>query len=257
MFMFMSLQEKEAKVEIAAKWDESSESYDSHHGHGIKTEEERKAWIKALSTALPPIGSKVLDVGCGTGEMSLLLAEMGYIVTGIDLSEKMVQKARSKAKVSKLKVRFEPGDAEKLSFEDSSFDVVINRHVLWTLSRPKGALQEWKRVLKNEGKLIVIDSLWMDVSLENKLRRLIGDLSILILERQNPRRGWYSKETESTLPHPRGMDAQKARTYLEEAGFKGIDLAYLDNIRDLQRKHMPFSQKVTHNASYYMICGQK
>jgi len=255
--MFVPLLEKEAKAEIAAKWDDSSESYDSHHGHGIKTKKEHEAWIEALSGVLPPIGSKVLDVGCGTGEMSCLLAEMGYIVTGVDLSERMLQKARSKANVADLKVRFEPGDAEKLSFEDESFDAVINRHVFWTLLRPRSALQEWKRVLKNKGRLIVIDGLWMDVSLESKLRRLIGDLSILILKRRNPREGWYSKETELALPHPRGMDVQKARTYLEEAGFKGIDLTYLDNIRNIQRKHMPFSQRVTHDAAYYMICGQK
>jgi len=196
-------------------------------------------------------------VGCGTGEMSLLLAEMGYIVTGIDLSEKMLQKARFKANAANLKAWFEQGDAEKPGFEDDSFDSVINRHVFWTLFRPQSALHEWKRVLKDEGRLIVIDSLWMNASLESKLRRLIGDLSILILERQNPRKGWYSKETESALPHPHGMDAQKARDYLKEAGFKGINLMYLDNIQNIQKKHMSFSQKVTQNAANYMVYGDK
>lgn len=253
----MPLQDIDLKEAIREKWDESAQSYDSYHGHGIKSEEERSAWNRAFDKALPKGKLKILDVGCGTGEISHLLAEMGYLVTGIDLSDKMLAVAKSKFEASGYAALFECGDAENLSFSDGSFDIVLNRHLLWTLPHPKAALQEWKRVLKNGGHVVLIDGLWMDGSLENKLRRLIGDLSILILERKNPRKGWYSKKTESVLPHPHGMDAQKARTYLKDAGFKVIELAYLDDIHDIQRKHMPFSQKVSHNASYYMICGQK
>jgi hypothetical protein len=97
----------------------------------------------------------------------------------------------------------------------------------------------------------------MDGSWESKLRRLIGDISILITERQNPRKGSYSKETDSALPHSHGMDASLARTYLEGAAFKEIDLAYLREIRDIQRKYMPFAQKINYNVDYYMICGKK
>ncbi len=247
----------ELKEAIREKWDESSQSYDSYHGHGIKSDEERRAWKQALQSVLGKGHLRVLDVGCGTGEISLLLAEMGHQVTGIDLSEKMISLARSKAKASRLKAQFEPGDAEALNSKDESFDVVLNRHLLWTLPHPKKALQEWMRVLKTGGKAILIDGLWMDGSWESKLRRLIGDFCILILERENPRKGWYSRETDSALPHRHGMDASVARTYLEEAAFKEIDLAYLREIRDIQRKSMPFAHKITYNVDYYMICGKK
>lgn len=247
----------ELKESIREKWDESSQSYDSLHGHGIKSKEERDAWKNILETVLPRGRLRILDVGCGTGELSLLLAGMGHKVTGIDLSDEMLSVAISKAKASRLRAQFVTGDAESLNFDDESFDAVINRHLLWTLPHPDSALREWKRVLTKVGRVIIIDGLWMDGSLENKLRRLIRDLSVIILERQNPRKGWYSKKTEAKLPHPHGMDVKAARDYLEEAGFTEIEQRYLDDIMGIQRKHMPFSQIVTYNAKYYMICGQK
>lgn len=253
----MLLHDKEAKAEIAEKWDESSESYDSHHGHGIQTDEEHDAWIRVLSRLLPPVGSKILDVGCGTGEMTLLLAEMGYNVTGIDLSEKMLQKARVKAKSSKRKVRFERGDAEKLNSGDESFDVVINRHLLWTLHRPTEAIDEWKRVLKKNGKLIVIDGLWNDGSINHRLCRSVSDLFIMISERKDPRKGWYSKELNCTLPHPFGMKKETAQEYFEAANLRDISAVTLNDIRDIQRKNMPFSQRITYNFTYYLISGCK
>jgi len=245
------------KKAIGEKWDESSQSYDSYHGHGIKSDEEREAWKQALQSVLGMGHLSVLDVGCGTGEISLLLAEMGHQVTGIDLSPKMLALARSKAKANDFKAKFEAGDAEALVFGDESFDAVINRHLLWTLPHPKEALREWKRVLKAGGKAILIDGLWMDGSWESKLRRFIGNFSILALERQNPRKGSYSHEIDSALPHRHGMDASLARTYLEDAAFKEINLTYLREIRDIQRKYMPFAHKINYNVDYYMICGKK
>jgi len=253
----MPTSDAELKDAIREKWDESSLDYDSFHGHGIKSQEERDAWKSAFETVLPKGRLKILDVGCGTGEISLLLAEMGHQITGIDLSDKMLSIARSKAKASQLSAQFVKGDAESLKFDDESFDTVINRHLLWTLPHPDLALLEWKRILRNEGQVVLIDGLWMDGSLESRLRRMIRDLCVIVLERQNPRKGWYSKKTEAKLPHPHGMDAQRAVDYLEEAGFKEIVKRSLDGIKDIQRRHMPFSQKVTYNTNYYMICGRK
>jgi ubiquinone/menaquinone biosynthesis C-methylase UbiE len=245
------------KKAIGEKWDESSKSYDSYHGHGIKSDEEREAWKHALQSVLGMGRLNILDVGCGTGEISLLLAEMGHQVTGIDLSPKMLALARAKAKANDFKAQFEAGDAEDLVFGDESFDAVINRHLLWTLPHPNEALREWKRVLKAGGKAILIDGLWMDGSWESKLCRLIGNFSILALERKNPRKGSYSHEIDSALPHRHGMDASLARTYLEDAAFKEINLTYLREIRDIQRKYMPFAYRINYNADYYMICGKK
>lgn len=247
----------EIKEAIKEKWDESSQSYDNYHGHGIKSNEERSAWKQSFQRVLGTDKLKVLDVGCGTGEISILLAEMGHQVTGIDLSHKMLERARSKAKDSNIEAVFEPGDAESLVYRDDTFDVVLNRHLLWTLPHPKEALKEWKRVLKPGGKVILIDGLWRDGSWENKVRCMIGDFCILILEHKNPWKGTYSKQIESALPHMGGMKASTVRSYLEEADFKEIDLESLKEIMDIQRRFMPFAHKVNYNVDYYMINGKK
>lgn len=67
---------------------------------------------------------KILDVGCGTGRHSIELARRGYSVTGIDLSESMLQRAREKAREQKVRVNFIQADARALPFE-SEFDLAI------------------------------------------------------------------------------------------------------------------------------------
>ena len=98
-----------------------------------------------------------LDVGCGTGFLALELAARGHRVTGIDFAPAMLAGARDKAAAQGLAVRFEQGDAEQLPYPDGSFDLVISRHVLWTLPHPEAALDEWLRVLRPGGRLAVID----------------------------------------------------------------------------------------------------
>jgi 2-polyprenyl-3-methyl-5-hydroxy-6-metoxy-1,4-benzoquinol methylase len=67
---------------------------------------------------------KILDVGCGTGRHALELTRRGYQVTGIDLSERQLARARAKAEQEKLQIDFQCQDARKLSF-DKEFDVAI------------------------------------------------------------------------------------------------------------------------------------
>jgi ubiquinone/menaquinone biosynthesis C-methylase UbiE len=81
---------------------------------------------------LIPKGSSVLDAGCGEGVVSLLLAERGIASTGVDISEPNVESATREAErrgVIRL-TNFKQGDAERLPFDDKSFDVVISSHVL-------------------------------------------------------------------------------------------------------------------------------
>lgn len=66
----------------------------------------------------------ILDIGCGTGRHAIELAKRGYKVTGIDLSESQIKRAREKAKESNVKVEFQKHDARKLPFNDE-FDLAI------------------------------------------------------------------------------------------------------------------------------------
>ena len=70
----------------------------------------------------------------------------------------MLEQARRKATESGARIRFERGDAENLPFSACSFDLVVSRHVLWTLPHPVAAVVEWVRVLRPGGRLVVLDS---------------------------------------------------------------------------------------------------
>jgi ubiquinone/menaquinone biosynthesis C-methylase UbiE len=146
------------KQNVAAHWGRRAAHFDQDFGHSIVTPAERAAWDRVFALALGGRANlDALDVGCGTGFLSLELAARGHRVTGIDLALEMLALAREKAARAKAYIRFEPGDAEKLPFATASFDLVITRHVLWTLPHPEDAVREWVRVLRPGGRLTVID----------------------------------------------------------------------------------------------------
>ena len=253
----MTIQENQIKQTIARIWDVSSETYDSHEGHGIKSEAEREAWKNVFKNLLPPGRLKVLDVGCGTCEIGLLFAEMGHHVTGLDLSKKMLAKAREKASRRGFDSVFRKGDAEDPPFKAGSFDVVVNRHLLWTLPHPDTAVQNWKKVLVDGGKLIVIDGVWNDGSIETNARRLVSDFCTLLVERRNPRKGHYSREMDSELPNRHGVSPEKMLEYFGVAGFKNIKDIDLKDIMGLQRENMPFRKRIAYSYKYHLIYGEK
>ena len=144
---------------VATHWDRRAAHFDEDFGHSIRTAAERAAWDRILDLVVPRRQAlEALDVGCGTGFLSFELAGRGHRVTGVDFAPAMIAEARRKSTERALSVRFEEGDAEQLPFSPASFDLVISRHVLWTLPHPEAAIDEWKRVLRPGGRLVVVDS---------------------------------------------------------------------------------------------------
>ena len=190
----------ETKEVIRERWNRSSQQYD-REGH---SDREKEAWKSLLTRALGTEKLKVLDVGCGTGVVALLLSEMGHDVNGVDISEGMLKKANEKINAFNLPIEFTLGDAENLPFENELFDTVINRHLLWTLPNPKNAISEWRRVLKPGGKIVIIDGCWDDHKRLHKQiwRYLISIPLISIIERRNPWHGhyFYGRDIEKKLP---------------------------------------------------------
>ena len=146
------------KQQVAAHWGRRAAHFDEDFGHSIRTEAERGAWDRIFDLVVPRRAAlDALDAGCGTGFLSFELAGRGHRITGIDFAPAMLTEARRKAAERGVSIRFEEGDAEHLSFAPASFDLVISRHVLWTLPHPEAAIDEWIRVLRSGGRLAVID----------------------------------------------------------------------------------------------------
>jgi len=150
------------KQTIRKYWDWRSLTYpwDTDKCEGLV-----EKWEALLAHLLSgPVGRRALDTGTGPGEFAVYLARLGFRVTGIDISEKMLYKARENADRFDLNIDFRQQDAENLLFDDSTFDVVVARNLLWTLPDPEKALGEWRRVLKPDGAIIVSDGMWMNTT---------------------------------------------------------------------------------------------
>lgn len=146
--------------EARAYWDSAAASFDNEPDHGLRDPTVRSAWASLLSGSLPPPPQSVLDIGCGTGSLSVVLAQMGYIVTGIDLSPEMIAMARAKAEANGLAVTFEVMDAAQPQLAPRQFDALVCRHLLWALPGTAQVLERWVRLLKPGGRLLLVEGFW-------------------------------------------------------------------------------------------------
>ncbi len=249
--------ETDIKRFIAEYWNKRASDYDRTPTHRINSGEEKEEWIKVLKEALGNESRYVLDVGTGTGFLAILLAELGHKVVGIDISKRMLEKAREKAVKLKLDIIFREGDAENVPFSDNTFDTVVCRHVFWTLPNPLKALKEWRRVLKEYGTVVVIDGKWRTEGLKGILREIFWKIGIVVHERRNPFRSKYNKEIEEKLPFKNGVNINDAVNLFKKAGFSNIEVKNLENIRKLQKRRMPLLLRIAYNNSLYMIKGKK
>jgi len=148
---------------IRHHWDRRADAFDyEESAHGLVSEEQRRAWHELLSRLVERTPSHVLDVGCGTGFLALRFAELGHKVTGVDLSSRMIERARSKAQLEDVQVEFRVGDAADLDLPDEAYDLVIARHVIWNLPEPERGVAEWLRVLRPQGRLALVEGKWAD-----------------------------------------------------------------------------------------------
>lgn len=145
---------------ISQYWDAAAADFDNEADHGLREEATRSAWAELLRAWVPVESGDVLDVGCGTGSLSLLLAEQGHRVTGVDVSSSMIELARAKLEAAGRPGQFFVGDAAKPPTEEKRFDVVLSRHVVWTLPDPVAALQDWINRLRPGGTLILVEGRW-------------------------------------------------------------------------------------------------
>jgi SAM-dependent methyltransferase len=148
-------------MSIAGYWDAAAESFDDEPDHGLRQPAARAAWSALLASWVPPAASDVLDLGCGTGTLSLLLAERGHRVTSADLSAAMAAAARAKLLTSAgFGARVLVADAGDPPLRAGSFDAILARHLLWTLPDPHAALRRWVGLLRPGGRLVLVEGRW-------------------------------------------------------------------------------------------------
>ncbi|HUR03742.1 MAG TPA: class I SAM-dependent methyltransferase [Nonomuraea sp.] len=146
---------------IASFWDASAVSFDEEADHGLREPHVRAAWAERVRSWMPPSPADVLDLGCGTGSLSLLLAEQGHRPIGVDLAPLMVERAHRKLTEAGFDAVMMVGDASSPPVEaGTSFDVILSRHLLWTLPAPEMALRRWVDLLRPGGRLVLIEGRW-------------------------------------------------------------------------------------------------
>lgn len=143
------------------------------------------ATINFLAHFPIPPGSRVLEVGCGTGRTSCYLAKCGCDVTGLDLRPHMLAKAEKRAEKEGVSVRWVEGDIRSLPFPSETFDIVLGESVTVFVDIPS-ALAEYYRVLQPEGKLYDREMMAVQEipeALEKAIQELYGAVSMPMLER--------------------------------------------------------------------------
>lgn len=141
-------------------WDSQAAVFDNEPDHGLRDPKVRQAWTALLVDWIPLDLAEVLDIGCGTGSLSLRLAELGHTVTGIDLSPAMLAQAKAKAQTAGQQITFQVMNGADPQFSPQQFDVVLCRHLLWALPEPAQVLQRWVKLLKPGGRLLLIEGYW-------------------------------------------------------------------------------------------------
>ena len=157
-------------------------------------------------------GAKVLEIAPGPGFFAIELAKIGkYQITGLDISKTFVDIAKRNARQEHVEVDFRQGNASAMPLPEGSFDFVLCRAAFKNFSDPVGALREMRRVLKPEGRALVID-LRKDVgkkSLDSYIRGLkAGALNAFMM-----------KWTFRLMLIPRAYAKQQFQNFIVESGF--------------------------------------
>jgi len=170
-----SANDTETKLEVMARFDREALEFDFERtATGYRL---RHRLIKRLIAEARRAGCIALDIGCGTGEYTLLQAQTGFKVVAGDLSKAMLTVAKSKIQRHKLGERIQliRLESTRLPFRNEAFDTITCIALLDWVPVSYGVLFEAHRVLKRQAKLILcVDALWSPYRVFRKIQAFVG-----------------------------------------------------------------------------------
>ena len=238
--------------EIRDYWSDRAATFDESSGHRIRDDRQAEAWQALFARGVGRAdlrGLAVLDLACGTGEISRMALDMGARVTGVDFSEPML--ARARAKHAGRDWRGVQADAQRLMvLPDAGFDAAFARHLVWTLTDPQAAFAEWFRVLRPGGRVVVVDGNWgSPPALRTRLLRwLVNCIAppAPAPDRDAPRFDAIMRR----LPYAQGVRPQLLETGLRGAGFSPVRPLSVSRAYGAGLRHLPLAERLRLRAPH-------
>jgi len=201
-------------------WDEMAPHYQKRYGKALMFYE-REFHLKLFGNVK---GKKMLDLGCGGGQVSVFFAKQGAIVTGVDFSENQIDFAKKLAKKKGVEISFIHADIENLSiFGDSIYDFVNSSHTIHYIKNLQHLFEEVFRVLMPGGKFVFSVSHPLNHIVDSKDGRLVITRSYF----SNEKYRWHWEFPEKELKYPAYLFIRRVSDYfryLTNAGFVVEDL---------------------------------
>lgn len=150
---------KDDKKFITSYWSDRARDFGSLRAKELESPK-LKLWRDELMSHIfdSDRSLRILDIGCGAGFFSIILSELGHTVHGIDITPNMIEEAKQLAQSLDSDATFSVMDAENLSFDTNTFDIVVARNVTWNLPHPDKAYAEWLRVIRPGGLILNYDA---------------------------------------------------------------------------------------------------
>lgn len=216
------MNDEQVQERINGYWTGRAPAYDDYQQSPDRLDADRRAWSQVWARALPTAPADVLDVGTGSGQVAVLLAGLGHRVTGIDLADGMLDRAREHAARQDNPPVIRRGDAVAPDFPPGSFDAVTSRYLMWTLRRPETAVANWLRLLRPGGTIAVVDSTWFPDGLDGSAENF-GE--------------WYDEQVRGALPLAAAASIQQTAAVLEQAGLRDVRVTPLAEVLELDRRY--------------------
>lgn len=256
----MDMRNHDLKEDIREYWSKRSQTFDLAFGHRIPPGPELDAWAAAMRDALGARPLKVLETRLrdGGGDQRAPFARPRS-----DGARFLRGHARRRAAQARWndRVRFILADAERTMEPDETYDAVVCRHLVWTLTEPEQAFAEWFRLLKPGGRLLVFDGDW---SKPTPLGRL-ASIAVAALEQiigHDPHYDGAMSERHATimerLPFGDGLTVERLLPLIEEAGFENIELPSRRPIAAAQRRNADLRNRLRtfFYRRFFLVCSR-